>query len=150
MTRYADDVSSAQPNREEASELPGKSIAGIAPPGQRLPQAGAKLLPGMAVIALWMLFEAVYGAHAVYSGQATGQNRYGVLGIATILTGCGLGLLQRRRWGWALSLAMAVFSFCFGAYALMRLHAPQAMVMTFLNGIFFLYLVRPEVRARLR
>lgn len=104
----------------------------------------------MAVISLWMLFEAAIGAYAVYTDHFSAQNRYGVLGLATILAGCGIGLMQRRRWGWALSLGMAFFSLCFGSYALMRLHAPQALVMTFLNGVFFLYLVRPEVRTRLR
>jgi hypothetical protein len=108
------------------------------------------MLPGMAIISLWMLFEAGIGAYAVYTGHFTGQNRFGVLGLATILAGCGLGLIQRRRWGWALSLAMALFSLCFFSYALLRLHAPQALVMAFVNGVFFLYLVRPEVRVRLR
>lgn len=119
-----------------------------APPST--PPAKNKLLPGMAIIALWMLFEAALGAYGVYAHVFSGQNRYGVLGLATILAGCGLGLIQRRRWGWALSLAMAFFSLCFGSYALMRLHAPQALVITFLNGVFFLYLVRPETRSRLR
>jgi hypothetical protein len=45
---------------------------------------------------------------------------------------------------------MAFFCLCFGSYALMRLHAPQALILTFLNGVFFLYLVRPETRAHLR
>ena len=67
-----------------------------------------------------------------------------------MLTGCGLGLIQRRRWGWALSLAASFFSLCFGAYALTKMHMPQFLVMTFLNAVFFLYLVRPEVRTRLR
>jgi len=110
----------------------------------------SKLLPGMAIISLWMLLEACVGGYAVYSGYFTAQNRYGVLGLATILLGCGLGLLQRRRWGWALTLAMAVFSLCFACFAMMRLHLAQFFVMAFVNGVFFLYLIRPEVRARLR
>jgi hypothetical protein len=108
------------------------------------------MLPGMAIISLWMLFEAALGAWAVFTHHVTGPNRFGFLGMATILAGCGLGLIQRRRWGWALTLAMALFSLCFFSYALLRLHAPQALVMAFVNGVFFLYLVRPEVRVRLR
>ena len=114
------------------------------------PPAATKLLPGMAIIALWMLVEAGIGAFAVYRGVFAGANRNGVLGIATVLTGCGLGLIQRRRWGWALSLAASFFSLCFGAYALTKMHMPQFLVMTFLNAVFFLYLIRPEVRTRLR
>ncbi len=114
------------------------------------PTAATKLLPGMAIISLWMLVEAGIGAFAVYRGVFTGANRNGVLGIATVLAGCGLGLIQRRRWGWALSLAASFFSLCFGAYALTKMHMPQFLVMTFLNAVFFLYLIRPEVRTRLR
>jgi hypothetical protein len=104
----------------------------------------------MAIISLWMLVESGRTAYAVYAHEITGQNRFGALGIATILLGCGLGLIQRRRWGWALSLAMAFLSLCFFSYLLTRIHAPQALVMTFLNAVFFLYLIRPEVRTRLR
>ena len=45
---------------------------------------------------------------------------------------------------------MAFLSLCFFSFVLMRLKAPQALVMTFVNGVFFLYLIRPEVRVRLR
>jgi hypothetical protein len=142
------------PSRESQPETLVESPPEIGGDSSRLkpdgPRSDAKLLPGMAIISLWMLFEACIGAYAVYKGVFTGENRYGVLGVATILAGCGLGLLQRRRWGWALSLGMAFCSLCFGCFALLRLHAPQALVMTFLNGVFFLYLVRAEVRARLR
>ena len=123
----------------------------IETPGLGAPSAAStKLLPGMAIISLWFLVEAAIGGFAVYRGIFTGPSRNGVLGIATILVGCGLGLIQRRRWGWALSLATSFFSLSFGTYALTRLHSPQYLVMTFLNAIFFLNLVRPEVRIRLR
>jgi hypothetical protein len=113
-------------------------------------KSAPKLLPGMAIISMWFLLEAGIGGYAVYRGIFTGPSRNGVLGIATILAGCGLGLIQRRRWGWALSLATCFFSICFGSYAVARLHSPQFLVMTFLNAVFFLYLIRPEVRSRLR
>ena len=116
----------------------------------RKPPAENKLLPGMAVIAIWMLIEAAVGALGAFQGAFPGPARNGVLGIATILLGCGLGLIQRRRWGWALSLAAAFFSFGFGVYAVTRLHEVRYSLMAFLNAVFFLYLVRPEVRARLR
>ena len=134
-------------------ELKQESLAGpeLAADGERKAVvAETKLLPGMAILALFMLIEAGRTAYAVYAHQITGQNRYGAMAVATILLGCGLGLLQRRRWGWALSLAMAFLSLCFFSFVLMRLHVTQALVMMFVNGVFFLYLVRPEVRVRLR
>jgi len=134
-------VANAEPSNE--SKEPGLALEGK-------PPAPVRLLPGMAIIALWMLLESVRTAYAVYAHQITGQNRFGALGVATILLGCGLGLLQRRRWGWALSLAMALLSLSFFFWVLTRLHLPQALVMTFVNGVFFLYLIRPEVRSRLR
>ncbi len=118
--------------------------------GARLGSFDAKLLPGMAIISLWLLVEAGRTAYAVYAGQIQGPQRFAALGLATILLGCGIGLMQRRRWGWALSLAMTFLSLCFFSYLLMRMHAVQFLVMTFVNAILFLYLVRPEVRIRLR
>jgi len=60
------------------------------------------------------------------------------------------GLMLFRRWGWALTLAAIVLmsGFFFWSYAAQ--HAGASLVQGLLNLVFFLYLVRSEVRAKMR
>ncbi len=109
------------------------------------------LLPGMAAIALWMLATAVVGVLGVLGHHfAKGAQNIGVLLIATFFVVAGLGLIRQRRWGWALSLGAVFLSMCFFSYNLFRFHQLQYIVMATVNLIFFLYLVRPEVREGLK
>jgi hypothetical protein len=105
----------------------------------------------MAAISLWMLVLAVLAVVGVLGGHyPAGSPRIAVLCLATLFAVAGLGLMLMRRWGWALTLAAVFCSMCFGGYSVFRLHQGQWAVMGVLNMIFFLYLVRPEVRERLR
>jgi uncharacterized membrane protein (DUF2068 family) len=103
-------------------------------------------LPGMAAISLWMMALAVLGVVGVLHHQYP----TGVLVLCTALAAAGLGLIRLRRWGWALCLAAVFLSMCFGCYSLFRFRQLQWVVMAAMNLVFFLYLVRPEVTARLR
>jgi len=108
-------------------------------------------LPGMAAIALWMLALAVLGVAGVLSGHyPRGGTRIGILLLCTVFALAGLGLIRLRRWGWALSLGAVFCCMCFGWYSLFRFHQGQWVVMAVINLVFFLYLVRGEVIARLR
>jgi uncharacterized membrane protein (DUF2068 family) len=111
----------------------------------------AALLPGMAAIALWMIVTALFGAFGVISHRfPAGAQATGVLAIAVLLVAAALGLMQMRRWGWALSLASALLSMCFYFWSMAHFRQFPFIVMGTVNLIFFLYLVRPEVRERLR
>ncbi len=108
-------------------------------------------LPAMAAISLWMLGLALMGVAGVLTGHyPTGGPRIAILVLCTLFAAAGLGLVRQRRWGWALTLGAVFLCMCFGCYSLFRFHQPQWIVMAVVNLVFFLYLVRPEVTARLR
>jgi hypothetical protein len=108
-------------------------------------------LPAMAAISLWMLFLAVLAVLGVLNGRyPAGSPRVAVLSLATLFALAGLGLMILRRWGWALTLAASFCTMCYGWFSVFRLHQVQWAFMAVINLIFFLYLIRPEVRGRLR
>src|ERR1700742_81669 len=85
----------------------------------------AGLLPGMAVICLWML--ALCGLGLV--GVITHNLPPGVMILCVIFAVAANGLLKLRRWGWALTLAAAFLSLCYGTYVLFRFHQTPMIVM---------------------
>lgn len=108
-------------------------------------------LPGMAAISLWMLALAVIGVIGVLTHHYTGRSTVvSVLLLSSFFAVAALGLMRRRRWGWALSLGAVFLFMCFAFYSLLRSHQGEWIVMALVNLVFFLYLVRSEVIARLR
>lgn len=103
-------------------------------------------LPGMAVIALWMLMLCGIGLY----GVITHRLPMAVTVLCAFFAASASGLLQQRRWGWALSLAATFLSMCYGVYTMLRFHQLPLIVMIMVNLVFFLYLVRPQVIERLR
>jgi hypothetical protein len=104
------------------------------------------LLPGMAGVALYMLVL----ASVVGFGAATGRFPRLFFGVCLLFAAAAAGLVRLYRWGWALACAAVFLLMSYQVWAFLRTHQGQALVMSFLNLIFFLYLVRPEVRDRLR
>jgi uncharacterized membrane protein (DUF2068 family) len=113
---------------------------------QPKPAASSGLLPGMAVICLWML--ALCGLGLI--GVITHNLPPAVMIICAIFAIAANGLLKLRRWGWALTLAAVFLSMCYGVYMLFRFRQLPMIVMVVVNLVFFLYLVRQEVLARLK
>jgi len=93
-----------------------------------------------------MVILAVVDVAAVVGGQF----RPIYIVLAALFIAAAAGLLMLFRWAWALTLA-AVFLlaglFFFKFYADQQL---PFIVQGLMNLIFFLYLVRPEVREKLR
>jgi uncharacterized membrane protein (DUF2068 family) len=110
------------------------------------PTKAAGLLPGMAVICIWML--ALCGLGLI--GVITHSLPPAVMILCLFYAIAANGLLKLRRWGWALTLAAAFLSMCYGVYVLFRFHQTPMIVMIVVNLIFFLYLVRPEVLERVK
>jgi hypothetical protein len=104
-------------------------------------------LPGLAAIALYLLVL----AGAVVSGVVGGRHYPPLFLVfsAALIAAAG-GLLMLFRWAWAMALSavflLATYQFWFFASQ----HAIPALVQGALNLIFFLYLVRIEVREKLR
>lgn len=126
-------------------DQPGSSQPGQAQTGS--PLAGALLrLPGLAAIALYMLLL----AGVVILGVA--GKRYPPLYLAfpALFMAAGFGLLLFLRWAWALALAAVVMLMTVFFFEFMKSHAASGLVQGLLNLVFFLYLVRAEVRDHLR
>ena len=104
------------------------------------------LLPGMAAIGAWMFFLCLIGL----VGVTLHKLPLVVLIMCAAFVAAGQGLLRLRRWGWALTLAAVFLSALYGMWVVVKVHQIAELVMVGLNLVFFLYLVRPEVRVRLR
>lgn len=62
----------------------------------------------------------------------------------------GLGLLLMLRWAWALTLAAVAMLTGLFLYSYSTEHSVPALAQGLLNLIIFLYLVRADVREKLR
>lgn len=110
------------------------------PLGDRMP------LPGVMAISLYLLLMAgtivvgVVGRHypPVY------------LFFAVVFVTGSAGLLVGFRWAWALGLAAVFLLMAYDFWIFAAQHTTAIAVQGFLNLVFFLYLIRPEVRAGLR
>jgi hypothetical protein len=109
------------------------------------------MLPGVAGICLFMLFLTmvnVYGA--LRNAFGNGVGKYGVLAICTLLAAGIFGLLRLYRWGWSLVLAGCLLLAAGDMYFFSKTHVTFFMVRGLFELVFFIYLVRTEVRDRLR
>ena len=117
---------------------------------------GPRMLPGMAMIAIYLLVYSLINAFFAVQGVfGFGPGRYAVLGIASLIVAGVFGLLRLRRWGWALVLGGTLFVAIYYAVQFIRAHVGVAHGFVFLVQagfftLFFLYLVRDEVRVRVK
>ena len=118
---------------------------------KRLQARAHGMLPGVAGICLFLLFFTmvnVYGA--LQNVYGTGFGKYGVLAICTLLAAGIFGLLRLLRWGWALVLAGCILLASGDMYFFSKRHVTFFLIRGLFELVFFLYLVRVEVRDRLR
>ncbi|MCU1324594.1 MAG: hypothetical protein JWM43_4243 [Acidobacteriaceae bacterium] len=118
---------------------------------RKLQAKAGGLLPGVAAICMFLLFLTmvnVYGA--LVGGFGTGIGKYGVLTLCTMLAAGIFGLLRLRRWGYSLVMAGCVLLAMGDIYYFSKLHVTFFALRGLFELVFFLYLVRPEVRERLR
>jgi hypothetical protein len=121
-----------QPHPDQ-NPIPGK-------PTRRLP------LPGVAAIAFYLLL--VSGTIVIGVVGSHYPALYLVFSVAFLTASAGL--ITGFRWAWALSLG-AVFSLtAYNAWIFSQQRSAPPAVQGLLNLVFFLYLIRPEVRAGLR
>ena len=113
--------------------------------------AGKLMLPGVAAISMFLLFVTMLNVYGALTGAyGMGRARYGVLAVCTLLAAGIFGLLRLRRWGWSLVLAGCLLLAMGDGFYFSKTHAGFFAVRGLLEMVFFLYLVRPEVRERLR
>jgi hypothetical protein len=128
------------------------------PPGSVLPVDSASeakgMLPGMAMIAIFMLFYALINVFAAWRGAyGNGIVRTVALCICTLFVVGIFGFLRLRRWGWALVTGGALFLSMYDVLQFIRAHVGIArggsvLVQAAFAMVFFLYLVRTEIRDR--
>ena len=104
-------------------------------------------LPGLLAISLYLLILAGVIILGVVSGSHY-PPLFLVLSAAFIAASAGLILLL--RWAWALALGAVFLLVCYNVWIFSTQHAAPALVQGLLNLVFFLYLIRPEVREKLR
>jgi lysylphosphatidylglycerol synthetase-like protein (DUF2156 family) len=109
------------------------------------------MLPGMALIGMYLLVLAMLNAFAAARGSfGKAGAKYGVLAICTLLAVGVFGLLRLLRWGWAIVSAGCVLMAAGYFYGFHRTHIAPYIIQGLFALVFFLYLSRPEVRERLR
>lgn len=131
---------------EEKRDESRPAASSAAPGKEGHLQPALMQLPGLAAIALYMLFL----AGTVILGVATRHYPPLYLIFPVLFFAAGLGLLMLFRWAWAMALGAVVMLMGLFLYQFTRQGAFSAVVQGLLNLVFFLYLVRAEVRSRLR
>jgi glycerol-3-phosphate acyltransferase PlsY len=114
--------------------------------GARSPRRMALPPPALAAIALYMMVLAATGIIGVAQGHM--PPLYLIFSAAFVTA--ALGLLLLLRWAWALALAAVLLLACLFFWRFASGHSLPYMVQGLLNLVFFLYLIRTEVREKLK
>jgi uncharacterized membrane protein (DUF2068 family) len=125
-----------------------------APPPAKLPQRGPRKaqrprlfqFPGLIAISFYMLLLAAISIAGVVN------HRFGpVYLLFSVLFIVGaLGLLLLLRWAWALSLAAVALLAGLFLWTYTTQHNSSSVVQGLLNLVIFLYLMRTDLREKLR
>lgn len=109
------------------------------------------MLPGMAVIGMYLLVFSMLNAFAAMKGLfGTGPVKFSILGVCTLMVLGIFGMLRLRRWGWAIVSAGCVLMAAGYFYGFHASHRAPYVIQGLFALVFFLYLSRLEVRERLR
>ena len=103
-------------------------------------------LPGVIAIALYMLVLAA----VITFGAIGGHVPKIFLIVAPLFITASFGLLRMFRWAWALTLAAVFLLMSYNLWLFFLEKQAPGAVQGVLNLVFFLYLVREDVRSRLR
>ncbi len=106
---------------------------------------GAKVLPlpGMIAIALYMLVLAAVVSFGVVGGHYPPF-------LLILAPTASFGLLRLFRWAWALTLSAVFLLMTYNLWIFFEQQQAPGAIQGVLNLVFFLYLVRADVRSRLR
>jgi hypothetical protein len=121
------------------SNAPGSESA----PTQKL---NVMQMPGLVAIGLYL----VALAGVIIVGVAGGHYPTLYLIFPIFFFAAAAGLMLLFRWAWALALAAVLLMGILNLWVFSRQHVGAALVQGLLNWVFFLYLIRTEVRSKLR
>lgn len=103
-------------------------------------------LPGLMAIGFYMLLL----AGTVILGVVNKHFPPLYLVFSVLFFAAGFGLLLLLRWAWALALAAVAMLAGLFTWEFFAHHTPSSFVRGLLNLVIFLYLVRTDVREKLR
>ncbi|HTB98299.1 MAG TPA: hypothetical protein VK716_14910 [Terracidiphilus sp.] len=103
-------------------------------------------LPGLLAIGLYLLLL----AGVLILGVVGRHYPPLLLLLAAAFMTASAGLVLLLRWAWAGALAAVFLLSCYNMWIFSEQRAGSALIQGLLNLVFFLYLVRSEVRSRLR
>jgi hypothetical protein len=104
-------------------------------------------LPGLAALSLYLLVL----AGVIILGVVAGRHYPPIyLVFSALFIASSAGLLMLFRWAWSLALAAVMLLAGYNLWIFTSQHQPAGLVQGALNFIFFLYLIRTEVREKLR
>jgi hypothetical protein len=129
-------------------EITPKTQSAEVPSALKNPSIHERLpLPGLAAISLYLLILAGVIIFGVVSGR-----HYPLLFLifASALIASSAGLILLLRWAWAMALGAVFLLSAYDLWIFFNSHQGPALVQGLLNLVFFFYLVRPEVRGKLR
>ena len=103
-------------------------------------------LPGVIAIGLYMLVLAA----TVTFGVVTGHLPKFLLVLVPAFVTASFGILRMLRWAWALTLSAVFLLMTYNWWIFLEQKQPPGAIQGVLNLVFFLYLIRADVRSRLR
>jgi hypothetical protein len=103
-------------------------------------------LPGVAAIGLYMFLLCVLWLAAISRHKLPMM----ALWMCAAFAIAGQGLLRQKRWGWAMTLAAIFLASIQAVWKVADYHDWWMLSSAAFNMILFLYLIRPEVRARMK
>jgi hypothetical protein len=104
-------------------------------------------LPGLAAISLYLLLLSGVIVVGVVSGRY--YPAFFLIFAAGFITAAA-GLLLLLRWAWAMALGAVFLLVVYDFWIFSIQHELPALVQGLLNLVFFLYLIRTDVRTKLR
>jgi hypothetical protein len=117
------------------------------PAAPKSPRPDIMSLPGLVAIAFYMFIL----AGVIIFGVVSGRHYPPVfLVFSALFFAASGGLLMLFRWAWAMTLAAVLLLAGYNMWIAVSLQQIPSVVQSLLNLVFFLYLIRPEVREKLR
>jgi hypothetical protein len=104
-------------------------------------------LPSLVAISLYLL---LISGGIIFGVVVTHANSPLFLLLAAAFIAAAAGLLMLFRWAWAMTLAAVFLIVVYNLWSFAALREPSFLIQGLLNLVFFLYLVRAEVRNKLR
>lgn len=136
-------------NNRPASDIPPGEDPSVAPASSGSPppaEPGLFPLPGVIAISLYLLLLSVVIVVGAVGGHY--PKLFLILPVF-LLAACG-GLLMLFRWAWAMALAAVLLLSAYHLWIFAHMHVAPSLIQGLLNLVFFLYLIRTEVREKLR